>query len=291
MTTPADNPAATPATPAASDPSPVSTPATPAANGSAFAALADNAAATPDPNKPAEPVPPKIPEKYQVKKADGSIDLDASVAKLAEGYGHLEKRLGAGDAPPKAPEDYAPQVEGFDLAALKDDPKYQGFLKGAHAKGLTNAQVSWVLSEYADRAGDGAEAAAGMSVDAFREAVTPHFEALGGYEAGMKSALNAIRAVVPDATAAELASLPNNPLVARVLATLGKEIGEDRRVTPGALSVPDWEGEVAKLRSSEAYNKATHPEHDQALKRMNELFAQRYGNNARALGASVVINT
>lgn len=293
MTTPADNPAAAPAaTTAASD-----TPAAPATTTSAFGALAD---ANPAPAKPADgtpnpdapkPVAERIPEKYQVKKADGTLDVDASLAKVLDGYGHLEKRMGAGDAPPKAPEDYAPQVEGFDIAELKDDPKYQGFLKGAHAKGLSNAQVSWVLSEYAARAGEGAEAATGLSVDEFRAAVEPHFQPLGGYEAGMKAALNAVRAVVPDVTAAELASLPNNPLVARVLASLGKEIGEDRRVTPGQLSVPDWEGEVAKIRASEAYNKANHPEHAQALKRMDALFAQRYGAQARPMGATVVVNS
>ncbi|WP_353094311.1 hypothetical protein [Methylibium sp.] len=292
MTTQADNPAATPATPAASD-----TPATPAApaTGGAFGAFADTPAAPAAPATPPadapKPIAERIPEKYQVKAADGTLDMDASLAKVLDGYTHLEKRMGTGDAPPKTPDDYAPQVEGFDIAQLKEDPKYQGFLKGAHAKGLTNAQVSWILGEYAERAGDGATAAAGMSVDEFREAVTPHFDALGGYEKGMASAMNAIRAVVPDVTAAELASLPNSPLVARVLAKLGAEIGEDRRVNPGQLAVADWEGEVAKLRASEAYNKANHPEHTIALKRMDELYAQRYGKQARALGASVVVNT
>ena len=47
-----------------------------------------------------------IPEKYQVKKEDGSLDIEASSLKLAEAYGHLEKRMGSGDVPPKTAADY-----------------------------------------------------------------------------------------------------------------------------------------------------------------------------------------
>ena len=56
-----------------------------------------------------------IPEKYQVKKEDGSIDIEASSLKLAEAYGHLEKRLGSGDAPPKTAEELLATLEGQGL--------------------------------------------------------------------------------------------------------------------------------------------------------------------------------
>src|SRR3990167_2282129 len=91
-----------------------------------------------------------IPEKYQVKKADGTLDLEQSSRKLAESYSHLEKRLGSGDAPPKTADEYAPEVGGggFNWEEFKADEGTQSFLKGAHAKGLTNDQVAFVIGEY-----------------------------------------------------------------------------------------------------------------------------------------------
>lgn len=95
--------------------------------------------------------PDYFPEKYQVKKEDGSLDLEQSSRKLAESYNHLETRLGSGDIPPKTAEEYAVKlegVEGFNWDEFKADEGTQSFLKGAHAKGLTNAQVEYVIGEY-----------------------------------------------------------------------------------------------------------------------------------------------
>ncbi|BCD83601.1 hypothetical protein PSm6_00080 [Pseudomonas solani] len=91
-----------------------------------------------------------IPEKYRVTKDDGSLDLEQSSRKLAESYKHLETRMGSGDAPPKSFDEYAPKIEaeGFNWDEFKADEGSQSFLKGAHAKGLTNAQVEFVLGEY-----------------------------------------------------------------------------------------------------------------------------------------------
>ncbi|MDR1163398.1 MAG: hypothetical protein LBM17_06145, partial [Candidatus Accumulibacter sp.] len=91
-----------------------------------------------------------IPEKYRVTKSDGSLDVEASARKVSEACRHLEQRLGTHEAPPKSAEDYAPRIEnaGFDWDEMKADPKMQGFLKGAHAKGMSNDQLSYVLGEY-----------------------------------------------------------------------------------------------------------------------------------------------
>lgn len=95
--------------------------------------------------------PDYFPEKYQVKKEDGSLDLEQSSRKLAESYKHLETRLGSGDIPPKTADEYAVKlegVEGFNWDEFKADEGTQSFLNGAHAKGLTNAQVEYVIGEY-----------------------------------------------------------------------------------------------------------------------------------------------
>ncbi|MCZ7253157.1 hypothetical protein NK293_23265, partial [Salmonella enterica] len=87
----------------------------------------------------------------RTNKEDGSLDLEQSSRKMAEAYKHLETRMGSGDVPPKTAEEYAVKlegVEGFDWDEFKADPDTQSFLKGAHAKGLTNDQVQYVIGEY-----------------------------------------------------------------------------------------------------------------------------------------------
>lgn len=277
-------PTQTPNDPAAD---PAAAPAAAGDAGGAFAAVANaEAAAAAAPT----PIHERIPEKYRVAKEDGTFDLEASAAKLIDAHGHLEKRLGAGDAPPKDPDSYEPKTERFDINELKDDEQYKGWLKGAHAKGMTNDQVGYVLDSFADRLAEIAGPPP-MSNEDFRVAVEPHFAGLGGYEAGLKYGVAAVRAFVPDVTAEELASLPNHPLIARVLAAVGKEVGEDTPIRPDSPAVADWEGEVAKLKASEAYNQANHPEHKQAIARMEELYARRYGKAPQKLGASAVIKT
>ena len=94
-----------------------------------------------------------VPEKYRVLGADGSIDHTASLRKLSEGYRHLHTRMGAGEAPPSDAEGYAPEItrEGVSWDEMKKDPAMQGFLKGAHAKGMSNAQVAFVIESYLDQ--------------------------------------------------------------------------------------------------------------------------------------------
>lgn len=94
-----------------------------------------------------------VPEKYRVLGNDGQLDQAASLRKLSEAYRHLHTRMGAGDAPPKDAEGYAPEItrEGVSWDEMKKDPAIQGFLKGAHAKGLNNAQVSFVIESYLEQ--------------------------------------------------------------------------------------------------------------------------------------------
>src|SRR5690606_30968510 len=104
----------------------------------------------------------------RVMKEDGSLDQEASSRKVAEAYKHLETRFGSGDVPPKTPEEYAVKlegVEGFNWDEFKVDEGTQSFLKGAHAKGLTNDQVQYVTGEYTKAAPallDGAATRAGQ---------------------------------------------------------------------------------------------------------------------------------
>src|SRR6185369_3167845 len=108
-----------------------------------------------------------IPEKYQVKKADGTLDVEASSLKLAEAYGNLEKRIGTGDLPPKTAEEYQIAVPDAvkDQWDPKTDPLMGDFLKDAHAAGMTQKQMDMVMGKYFELAPQLVEGARQLSAD------------------------------------------------------------------------------------------------------------------------------
>lgn len=100
---------------------------------------------------PSSATTPQIPEKYQVKKEDGTLDVEASLLKLAEAYGNLEKRIGTGDIPPKSAGDYEIAVPDMFKDAIdpKTDPMMQDFITKAHrAAGFTQTQMDLAMGEY-----------------------------------------------------------------------------------------------------------------------------------------------
>jgi len=242
--------------------------------GSAYAAVQPPAGG--NNGQPAAPAPlhERIPEKYRVAKEGGEFDLEASTAKLLDGHTELEKAFGSRKTAPKSPDDYKPEVEGFDFDELKEDEQYKGFLKSAHARGFTNEDVSWILGEYMARApGDaGVMTAADFQADMLAN----HWKTPAEYNANMQLGLKAIRAYHPDITAEELNSLPNHPIIAKILASVGKEVGEDRIVNAQPMNAADFETQLATLQASEAYNSASHPGHAQAIKEVEVLYAKRY---------------
>jgi hypothetical protein len=220
-------------------------------------------------NAPA-PEPSKIPEKYVVKRDDGTVDHEATALKVAEGYTHLERRLGAGDAPPKTPEDYAPAVTvPMDMAALKADPKYQGFLKGAHARGMTNAQLGYVLEHYASSVKPDPVAAEAdlrkdwVSDDQFQRGLSQ------AYRAAVRFAGS------PELQARLESKFGSDPDFIRLMARVGSSMGEDRPPQQ-ALSAAESDT-LAALMAHPAYFDSKHPEHSIIVRKATELYGRKFG--------------
>lgn len=95
-----------------------------------------------------------IPDKFKVTTEDGTVDYKATLAKMNESYTGLEKRVGTGDLPPKTEDEYTSEREGFSFDEFKQDEGNKAFLKSAHAHGITNKQMDFLLSEYESRAVD-----------------------------------------------------------------------------------------------------------------------------------------
>lgn len=210
-----------------------------------------------------------MPEKFVVKKEDGSTDWEATALKIAgDGYAPLEKRLGTGDAPPKSPDEYAPAVTaGISLDALKADPKYQGFLKGAHARGMTNAQVGYVLDHYAmalqpDPAAAEAELRKDWATDdQLQRGLAQAYRATAAY-AGGDEALQKL-----------MAKYENDPDFIRLMSRIGNEMQEDR--PPAGITQAESDT-LESLMKSPAYFDAKHPEHNATVRKAKELYAKKY---------------
>lgn len=252
-------------------------PAAPASVLNAGAAAAA-AAADPAPAAPAAAPAHFIPEKYLVKAGE-AVDLEASAKKLADGYSALAKKLGAGDVPPATPEDYAPTLpDTIKLDALKADPEYQGFLKAAHAKGITNAQLGFVIEEYARR-----EAAKAPTPERTFADLQQVWKDPAEFQANARHAFKAISTFGGDLSEAERAAIDANPVALRVLAKVGAQLGEDvAPILDGTPAAQSWEQRVAELQAHPAYTDRRHPEHQRVLDQVTALYNRRHG--ARPVG-------
>jgi hypothetical protein len=180
--------------------------------------------------------------------------------------------MGAGEAPPKTPEDYQPKLpDGVLLDNLKADPLYTGFLKGAHARGLNNDQLSWVLQTFTERQAMAASpevAEADLrkdftSDDALNQALQRSYRATAAFAGN-------------EETRAKLeAKFGNDPDFIRLMARIGTEVGEDKPA-PG-LSSAEAES-LESLMGSPAYLDGKHPDHGKVVARANALYAKKYPN-------------
>lgn len=225
---------------------------------------------TPQPGAAASP----IPEKYQVKKADGSIDVDASLAKFSEGYSHLAKKLGGGDLPPATPADYKPQLPaGFDGEALTSDPMWKSFLEGAHAKGMTNDQLSWALNEWSQR-----QAMLTPTPEKAFGELQKVWKTEADFNANARNASKALAEFGDDLSEADRQAIDSNPVALRLLAKIGAQLREDvAPIMPGTPAAESWDQQIAAIKAHPGFTDKSHPEHASLIAKQTALYNRRYG--------------
>jgi hypothetical protein len=220
---------------------------------------------------PATPEAPNFPDKFLVKTAEGAVDWRASAIKAhAEGYAPLEKRLHSGDAPPKSPDEYAPELpEGLSLDTLKSDPLYQGFLKGAHSRGINNAQLGWVLQSYAERL------ALQSSPEAAEAELRKTWSSDEALNQGLASSYRAVKAFAGDDQTFDRlqAKFGNDPDFIRFTAKIAPELREDRA---SAGLTPVESETLESLMGSQAYLNAKDPQHTQVVAKVRSLYAKKF---------------
>lgn len=219
-----------------------------------------------------------LPEKYRVMGEDGTLNIESSARKLADAHTHLEKRLGSGDAPPKTADEYAPKVdaEGFNWDEFKADPKMQGFLKSAHAKGLTNDQLSFVLGEYMQRAPELVGGAAQLDQEAAGTALREVWKTDAEFNKNIGLAYRAFNSLADEADKGRIDEIGNNPMVIRMLAKIGGEMQED---SPAGSDINlEEQQSIRDLMKSDAYMDSKHADHEKVSARVQAYYAKTYGN-------------
>lgn len=234
-----------------------------------------------------------IPEKYRTNKEDGSLDLEASSRKVAEAYKHLETRMGSGDAPPKDAGEYSVKlegVEGFNWDEFKADESTQSFLKGAHAKGMTNAQVEYVIGEYMKAAPGLISGGAQLSSEDCTAALKGVWADDQSYKSGVQASYRAAEAFASEAGKpgnfqALMSKYGNDPDFIAFTANIGKELAEDTLITNGVVNEGDFEVKTSELRKQLQELAPHDPKRPQVQQKLNDLYAAKYNKQSSRLGA------
>lgn len=219
------------------------------------------------------PAPAGIPDKYHVKKEDGSLDIEASAAKLADAYSSLSKRLGTGDLPPKEAKEY--QIKVPDL--LKDewnpaeDKSLQEFLGKAHAAGYTQKQIDLAMDTYFAIAPALVTSAKQLSAEECTAELKKEWASDEQYKTEIGRAKNALIGYAGDDAKELIKEYGNDPRFIRMLNRIGAEMGEDKSINPGG-ELPQGTS-VEALMQSEAYHNPKHADHAKVSKQVADYFA------------------
>lgn len=221
------------------------------------------------------------PEKYQVKKEDGSIDIEATAQKIDAARSELEKRLGAGGLPPETPDAYVIETlpDGMTMDDLKADPLFGDFAAKAHKAGYNNEQIALAVNEFYARAEEMGGGMAKLDDKAAAAELQRVWTTKEDFQTNLKLSHRAASAV------AEKAGIPldqvykdigNNPTFMRLMAAIGPEFAEDTRIDGEMTDTQNWEQQVAELKADPAYLDGKNPKHKEVMDKVNALYAKRY---------------
>lgn len=200
-----------------------------------------------------------LPENFRVTKEDKSLDLEASAKKVVGSYSELSKRMKDVGLPPESHDKYeitaAVEADKELLGKLVLDPGAQKFLKDAHGKSFSNAQMNVAMNFALDLAKN-----IGTSVlNETKDECIAELAKLPGGQAGVAKLLaTGKRAAVAFGGAVgitfdevEAAGLANNPIFARLMAAVGAEMAEDLPAPgdAGGGAGKPFEEQAAELRA------------------------------------------
>jgi hypothetical protein len=160
------------------------------------------------------------------------------------------------------------------------DEKNQGFLKGAHARGMTNAQVQYVvehaLNEFAP---DLLQGNAQLNSDECMAELKTVWESDAELNQNLKDASKFFKSLPEEMVETIDKKFGNDPDFIKVAALFGKEMAEDKAPNPDEVLGGE---SISTLETSEAYRNPRHPDHDAVSKKVKLFYESKYGTEAVA---------
>lgn len=199
---------------------------------------------------------------------------------------HQENNTGASDqnqgdqenqqaGAPDSIDGYKVDVEGFNYDEFKAIPENQEFLERARAAGFDNEKLGFLLSEYNQLLPALMEGNAALNneacVSAMKETWGADTDTNFGY--ARAAADNAIQNGILTPEEVNSPEFGNNPLVLKMAAHFGQQLGED---TPPSNTQQSGAVDVQSLMASEAYMNEGHPDHKRVYAEVQKAYAKSY---------------
>jgi len=227
-----------------------------------------------------------LPEKVRVVKDGGSeVDVEASAKKLAEVYGHLEKRLGSGDVPPKAPTDYKVAVPDAFKDLKMDDARTKAFAEAAHKAGFTQAQFDFAMNQYFELAPKMMGEFKALSAEDATKALAAVWKEPEALKANTTAAFKAVSAFTGANGGEEYAKAldakyGNDPDFIRFAAWVGSAMKEDTAPNPGGGGMGGNANEYGAYiqQNWAAYSNPKDPQHAAVTARAQEIARRQSGD-------------
>lgn len=284
--------------PAGENPAPT-TPATPTPETPAGTLLQEGAANAGDPAATPAPTDENawLPEKFQVKDAEGKLDEAASARKLAESYKALEAHKGPIQQAPATPDGYvieAPKGEdgqplpGVDMEQFMADPMFKEIAADAHAEGISNKTMQFFMDKYFAIAPQLIQADQQLTVEEASRELSDFWKTEQAFKANTAQAFRAVTAFgapasdVPGSVDRLNAKFGNDPDFIALMATIGAEMKEDR--LPNETSVTS-SIDIEAMMKSKAYFDKNDPDHTRVKNAVQQHFARIHGNKPHGRAA------
>lgn len=219
-----------------------------------------------------------VPEKFVVKKEDGSLDWESVAKKSIGSFLWAEKKIGQeGQAPASESEyklDYSKLGENFKIEAEQE----KKMLKHFHGKGWSNKRLQEVFDYFGDIYGEGLKLHDEKTKEASKAVVTELREEWGDSAELHKSNINAAFDALADDRMRQDKGKIGHDLQATyrallvVMARVGADYLEDTPVKAEAFA----EETIESLQRSKAYWDPKDPEHAAAVRKVKEHYDKKY---------------
>lgn len=200
--------------------------------------------------------PAHVPAKFW-DAGKGEINHEA----WAKSYTGLEQRMKDTGLPPKEADEYVFEppagLEKFDL----DPDQAATFRKEAHELGLTQKQYQAVMAKYAGMIPAIAEGAVNYGKAQAATALKDYYGTPEKTAENVKLAFKEFNAYADESDMAQINRIGNMPAVIKILAKVGREMGEDPGV--GGDSVLAAESLDELMAKDSPYWDKKHPKHEQ----------------------------